>query len=146
MSRQTSGGFALLEVVVALGLLAISTLVIIEALGAALEYVRAADAARQATAVAAAVAQTYDGRALYPAGWRAVGGPGPDGLPGTADDTPPAAPGWNCRRRIVHAPASPLAWSWFEASCSGLERLAGTPTFDGYGGAAARGVALARPR
>lgn len=146
MSKRTSGGFALLEVVVALGLLAVSTLVIAEALGAALEYARAAEAARQATAVAAAVAHTFDERANYPSGWRAVGGPGADGLPGTQDDGPPGGSGWDCRRRIVEVAGAALDWVWFEATCSGLGGASGTRTFAGYGGTLARGAVLVRPK
>jgi len=146
MSKRTPGGFALLEVVVALGLLAVSTLVITEALGAALEYARAAEAARRATAVAAAAAHTFDDRARYPTGWRAVGDPGTDGLPGTQDDGPPGGPGWDCRRRIVHTTGSVLDWVWFEASCSGFDAPTATGAFTGYGGMLARGAALVRPR
>ncbi len=146
MSNRSSGGFALLEVVVALGLMAVSTLVIVEALGAALEYARAAEAARQATAVAAAVAHTFDTRANYPSGWRAVGGPGPDGLPGTSDDGPSGGPAWDCRRRIIHVAGTGVDWTWFDAACSGLDAATGSGSFGGFGGDLARGVAMVRPR
>jgi type II secretory pathway pseudopilin PulG len=146
MSKCSSGGFALLEVVVALGLLAVSTLVIAEALGAALEYALAAEAARQASAVAAAAAHTFDQRASYPTGWRAVGGPGADGLPGTRDDGPSGGPGWDCRRRIVNATGVSAGWVWFEASCSGLGGSSAGGVFRGHGGVLARGAVLVRPR
>ena len=116
MSKRATGGFALLEVVVALGVLAISTLVIAQALGAALEYSRAAEAARQATAVAAAKAHTFDERVEYPAGWRVAGAPGPDGLPGTRDDIPPDGPGPRCWSRVVLGTSR---WARVEATCSG---------------------------
>jgi len=146
MSKCTSGGFALLEVVVALGLLTVSTLVIAEALGAALEYARAAEAARQASAVAAAVAHTFDPRASYPTGWRAVGDAGVDGLPGTTDDGPPGGLGWDCRRRAVNAQGPNVGWLWVEASCSGLRTPSGTGIFRGHGGVLARRALMARPR
>ena len=116
MSKRTMGGFALLEVVVALGVLAISTLVIAQALGAALEYSRAAEAARQATAVAAAIAHTFDERVEYPAGWRVAGAPGLDGLPGTRDDIPPDGSGPRCWSRVVLGISR---WARVEATCFG---------------------------
>ncbi len=118
MSRTNSGGFALLEIVVALGLLAVSTLVIAEALGAAIEYARAAHAARRATAVAAAVAHTFDAGVAYPTGWRVAGTPGADALPGTRDDDPPAGPGPACRRRVTVFGRGDQVWLWVEGSCA----------------------------
>ncbi len=118
MSKHETGGFALLEVVVALGLLAVSTLVIAEALGAALGYARAAHAARRATAVAAAVAHTFDVGADYPTGWRVAGTPGADALPGTRDDDPPAGPGPVCRRRATVFSRGDQVWLWVEGSCA----------------------------
>ena len=126
MSERTMGGFALLEVVVASGLLAVSTLVIAQALGAALEYSRAAEAARKATAVAAAIAHTFDERATYPTGWRVVGAPGRDGLPGTRDDIPPDGSVPRCWRRVV----LDARWARVEASC---DDVIGTPGPDARG-------------
>jgi hypothetical protein len=117
MSQRDTGGFALLEIVVALGLLAVSMLVIVQALGAAFHYLRAASAARRAVAVAAAVAHTFDESAAYPAGWRVAGTPGADGLPGTGDDGPPAEPAIACRRRVVQVPRGDERWLWVEAAC-----------------------------
>lgn len=149
MSQRDSGGFALLEIVVALGLLAVSTLVIVQALGAAFQYLRAASAARRAVAVAAAVAHTFDDGALYPAGWRVAGTPGADGLPGTGDDGPPAEPGNACRRRVVRAPRGAEEWIWVEASCvagAGISAGAGTPASTARGGRLAAGALLLRGR
>ncbi len=148
MSKQTTGGFALLEVVVALGVLAISTLVIAQALGAALEYSRAAEAARRATAVAAAIAHTFDERVEYPAGWRVAGGPGPDGLPGTRDDIPPDGPGPRCWSRVV---LDTSRWVRVEATCFGGTAPVGDVVGSGSGavrtgGRLARNVALLRLR
>ncbi len=106
-----------MEIVVALGLLAVSTLVIAEALGTALEYARAAHAARRATAVAAAVAHTFDARVDYPTGWRVAGTPGADALPGTRDDGPPVGPGPVCRRRVTVFSRGDQVWLWVEGSC-----------------------------
>jgi hypothetical protein len=111
-----------------------------------LEYARAAEAARQATAVAAAVAHTFDAGANYPSGWRTVGGPGADGLPGTADDGSSGGAGWDCRRRVVNVPGTGLDWTWVEASCSGLDAASGTGLFRGFGGTLSSGVAMVRPR
>lgn len=145
MSKHSTGGFALLDVVVALGLLAVSTLVIAEALGAAFEYLRAAQAARQATAVAAAVAHTFDRDADYPAGWRVAGAPGADALPGTRDDDPPPQPETACRLRVVPVPRGEQRWVWVEASCLGRggEAGAGAPL---HGGRLGRGALLLRGR
>jgi len=112
------GGFVLLEVVVALGLLAVSMLLIAEALGAAIEYSRAADLARRATAAAAAIADTSSNRADIPAGWRAVGTPGADGVPGTRDDGLPDQSAPTCRRRGMTTMSRGVAWVWVESSCA----------------------------
>lgn len=127
MSKHEMGGFALLEVVVALGLLTISTLVIAEALGAAFNHLRAARAARRATAVAAATAHTFDSDADYPAGWRVAGTPGADALPGTGDDGPPDAPATACSRRVTRMSAGTSEWIWVEARClpEGAESIGG---------------------
>lgn len=127
MSKHETGGFALLEVVVALALLAISTLVIAEALGAAFNHLRAARAARRATAVAAAIAHTFDGAADYPAGWRVVGTAGGDALPGTGDDGPPDEPATACRRRVTRVSSGATEWVWVEARClpAGAEAVGG---------------------
>lgn len=127
MSKHEKGGFALLEVVVALGLLAVSTLVIAEALGAAFNHLRAARAARRATAVAAAIAHTFDVDADYPAGWRVVGTAGADALPGTGDDGPPDAPATACRHRVTRATSGSAEWVWVEARClpDGAESIGG---------------------
>ena len=117
MTRLGQGGFALLEVVVALGLLTISTLLIAEALGAAIEYARAAELARRATAAAAAIADSTSDRVDLPAGWRAVGTLGADGLPGTRDDGSPEASEPACRRRILELPSAGVVWVWVESSC-----------------------------
>lgn len=117
--RSQRGGFVLLEVVVALGLLAVSTLLIAEVLGAAIEYARAADLARRAAAAAAAVADTSSGRADIPAGWGAVGTPGADGLPGTRDDGSPEPSEPACRRRVVTSMWRGSEWVWVEVSCAG---------------------------
>lgn len=144
MSKHAKGGFALLEIVVALGLLAVCTLVIAEALGAAFEYLRAADAARRATAVAAAVAHTFDGDADYPAGWRVVGAPGADALPGTRDDGPPPLPATACRRRVIPVTRAQQRWVWVEASCTGgAGGGSGAPL---RGGTLGRGAMLLRGR
>lgn len=121
MWEREQAGVALLEVLIALGLLAVSTLVIAESLGAAVEHARAAEAARRATADAAAVAATLTGRAEYPAGWRVVGSPGADGLPGTRDDDPPAEPARACERRIRATTTPGDRWAWIEVSC-GLQK------------------------
>jgi type II secretory pathway pseudopilin PulG len=145
MSKHTTGGFALLEIVVALGLLAVSTVVIVQALGAAFEYLRAARAARRATAVAAAVAHTFDDDADYPAGWRVAGTPGADALPGTRDDGPPDAPGITCSRRVVSMTRGAEQWAWIEARCAPGDGAAdGSPTF--VGGRLAAGALLLRGR
>lgn len=141
MSERDTGGFALLEIVVALGLLAVSTLVIVQALGAAFHYLRAASAARRAVAVAAAVAHTFDDGADYPAGWRVAGTPGADGLPGTGDDGPPAEPATACQRRIVRTPRGDEQWVWVEAACA-----AGGPGAGAPGGRLAAGALLLRGR
>jgi prepilin-type N-terminal cleavage/methylation domain-containing protein len=117
MWNRTPEGFSLLEVLVALGLLAVSTLVIAEALGASIEYARAADLARRATAAAATVADTASDRVVYPSGWRVVGAPGADGLPGTADDGLPEEPGPACRRRVSTTPDAGSTWVWIEVTC-----------------------------
>ena len=148
MSKRTMGGFALLEVVVALGVLTISTLVIAQALGAALQYSRAAEAARQATAVAAAIAHTFDERVEYPAGWRVVGAPGLDGLPGTRDDIPPDGPGPRCWRRVVLGISR---WVHVEAPCFGNTAPVGDVGVQGpgavtVGGRLARSAVLLRRR
>jgi type II secretory pathway pseudopilin PulG len=146
MSKHSTGGFALLEIVVALGLLAISTLVIAEALGAAFHYLRAARAARRATAVAAAVAHTFDRDADYPAGWRVAGTPGPDQLPGTSDDGPPGEPGMACRRRVTVTSQGTRRWAWIEASCMPAAPAQGTPAAHDGGGRLGAGVLLVRGR
>lgn len=145
MSKYRTGGFALLEIVVALGLLAVSMLVIAEALGAAFEYLRAAEAARRATAVAAAVAHTFDGDADYPAGWRVAGAPGADGLPGTRDDGPPPQPATACRRRIVPITSGAQRWVWVQASCAGGEGGGGSGA-SLHGGTLGRQALLLRGR
>ena len=104
--------------VVALGLLTISTLLIAEALGAAIEYVRTAELARRATAAAVAIADSTSDRADLPAGWRAVGTPGADGLPGTGDDGPPDPPAAGCRRQVIRAASHGSAWVWIESTCA----------------------------
>ncbi|MGD8330914.1 MAG: hypothetical protein PVJ49_15905 [Acidobacteriota bacterium] len=146
MSKHRTGGFALLEIVVALGLLAVSTLVIAEALGAAFEYLRAAEAARRATAVAAAVAHTFDGDADYPAGWRVVGAPGADALPGTRDDGPPLQPETACRRRVVPMTNDAQRWVWVEVSCTGEAGGGGPSGTPSRGGRLGRDALLLRGR
>lgn len=146
MSKRTTGGFALLEVVVALGLLAISTLAIVEALGAALEYARAAHAARRATAVAAAVAHTFDVGVDYPTGWRIAGTPGADALPGTRDDDPPAGPGPVCWRRVTVFRRGDQAWLWVEGSCADPAQGARRGATGSAGGRLGRSAVLVRAR
>jgi len=146
MSKHTTGGFALLEIVVALGLLAVSTMVIVEALGAALEYLRAAQAARRATAVAAAVAHTFDIDADYPTGWRVAGDPGPDVLPGTSDDSPPDGAGLVCRRRVVITPVGGQTWAWVEASCAATAAALAPGAIGRRGGRLGRAALLLRGR
>ena len=116
-------GFTLLEVVVAMGLLAIAALPIAAALGAAVKYSGAAAVARLALTEAEAVASSVNRSALYPPGWKDVGDPGADHLPGTADDVggigydggreggPP------CRRRITLRSSGGVEWLWIEVDC-----------------------------
>ncbi len=139
------GGFALLEVVVALAILAVSTLVIAESLGAAIAYAGAAEAARRATAAAAAIADTSTGSADYPAGWRVVGTVGTDRVPGTRDDGLPTEPEPPCQRHIETVDVSGHRWLWVEASCGGAGIVAG-PRADAIGGRLARVSTLVRSR
>jgi len=144
MSKHNAGGFALLEIVVALGLLAVAMLAIVQALGAAFGYLRAARAARQATAVAAAVAHTFDIAADYPAGWRIAGTPGADALPGTRDDGPPDESGIVCRRRVIATVVASQRWLWVEGDCMG--GLSGSRATGDAGGRLGRRALLLRGR
>ena len=139
------GGFALLEVVVALAILTVSTLVIAESLGAAITYAGAAEAARRTTAAAAAIADTSTGSADYPAGWRVVGTVGTDRVPGTRDDGPPTGPQPPCQRHVETVDASGHRWLWVEAACSRVGVAAGRRP-DAVGGRLARASTLVRSR
>ncbi len=139
------GGFALLEVVVALAILAVSTLVIAESLGAAIAYAGAAEAARRATAAAAAIADTSTGSADYPAGWRVVGTVGTDGVPGTRDDGPPTELEPPCQRHVETVDASGHRWLWVEAACNSVGVAAGRRSA-AVGGRLARASTLVRSR
>ncbi len=142
---ERPGGFALLEVVVALAILAVSTLVIAESLGAAIAYAAAAEAARRATAAAAAIADTSTGSADYPAGWRVVGTVGTDRVPGTRDDGPPTGPEPPCQRHVETVDASGHRWLWVEAACNSVGAPGG-PRSDTIGGRLARASTLVRSR
>ena len=152
MSKRFTGGFALLEVVVAAAMLAVSTLLIAQVLGAALDYARAAEAGRRAEAVAAAVAHTFDDGADYPAGWRLVGTPGADGVPGTRDDGPPDGSEPPCWLRLGSASRGAAgSWLWVEVTCSGAAEgppptAPVEPTAGVFGGRMGRAVTLAAPR
>jgi prepilin-type N-terminal cleavage/methylation domain-containing protein len=111
-------GFTLLEVIIAIGLLAISALAIAGALGAAVEYSGTAALARASLIEAEAVADTATRGAFYPPGWHDVGRPGPDLLPGTADDAPVVGEGSVlCQRRITPRTSDGIEWLWIEVEC-----------------------------
>jgi prepilin-type N-terminal cleavage/methylation domain-containing protein len=119
-SVENSGrGFTLLEVVVAMGLLAIAALPIAAALGAAVQYSGAAAAARRALTDAEAVANSVTRSVVYPSGWRDVGDAGSDHLPGTADDGSGVGQnaGPSCRRRITPRLSGGVEWLWVEVDC-----------------------------
>ena len=143
--RCKAAGFALLEVVVALAILAVSTLVIAESLGAAIAYAGAAEAARRGTAAAAAIADTSTGSADYPVGWRVVGTAGTDRVPGTRDDGPPTEPEPPCQRHVETVDASGHRWLWVEAACNGAA-VPGGRRSDAIGGRLARVSTLVRSR
>ena len=111
-------GFSLLEVVVAIGLLAVAALAIAGALGAAVHYAGAAALARRSLIEAEAVADTATRGAFYPPGWREVGTRGPDLLPGTSDDGPPhGLDNVRCLRRITPKSVAGIDWLWIEVEC-----------------------------
>lgn len=124
MNARFHRGFTLLEVLVALGLLAVGALAIAAALGAAAQYSGAAAAARLALTEAEAVANSVSMNALYPPGWRDVGDPGADHLPGTADDgiSLGQSAGPPCRRRITLAASGGVEWLWIEVDCGSTAR------------------------
>jgi len=117
--EESGRGFTLLEVVVAMGLLAIAALPIAAALGAAVQYSGAAVAARRALTEAEAVANSASRSVVYPSGWRDVGDAGSDHLPGTADDGSGAGQisGSSCRRRITPRLSDGVEWLWIEVDC-----------------------------
>jgi len=125
-------GFTLLEVVVAMGLLAIAALPIAAALGAAVQYSGAAAAARVALTEAEAVADSINRSVVYPPGWRDVGDAGTDHLPGTADDGSGVGHegghegghdgGPPCRRRITTRSSGGVEWLWIEVDCGSSVR------------------------
>ena len=119
-------GFTLLEVIVAIGLLAVAALAIAGALGAAVQYSGAAAAARLALVEAEAVADTASSSALYPSGWRNVGDAGPDNLPGTADDGGGVGHDGaaRCLRRITPRSSGGVEWLWIEVDCGSSARSA----------------------
>ncbi len=124
-SVEKSGrGFTLLEVVVAIGLLAVAALPIAAALGAAIQYSGAAATARLALSEAEAVADSISGNAFYPPGWRDVGNAGSDHLPGTADDGSGGGHdgGPPCRRRITSRSSGGVEWLWIEVDCGASVR------------------------
>ena len=128
-------GFTLLEVVVAMGLLAIAALPIAAALGAAVQYSGAAAAARLALTEAEAVADSISRSVVYPPGWRDVGDAGTDHLPGTADDGSGVGNdgghdgGPPCRRRITTRSSGGVEWLWIEVDC-GSSVLGGAASSD----------------
>lgn len=119
MDADSRRGFTLLEVVIAMGLLAVAALAIAAILGAAVQYSGAAAAARFALTEAEAVSDSVSRHAVYPPGWRDVGDPGIDHLPGTADDGSGGGPnsGPPCRRRITPVSSGGVEWLWIEVDC-----------------------------
>jgi prepilin-type N-terminal cleavage/methylation domain-containing protein len=128
-------GFTLLEVIIATGLLAVAALAIAGALGAAVQYSGAAALARLSLIEAEAVADTATRGAFYPPGWRDVGEPGPDHLPGTADDGPAGGQGGaRCRRRITPRSVDGVEWLWIEVECRAAAQVAAASNPDRWPG------------
>ena len=75
--------------------------------------------ARLALAEAEAVADSVSRNAVYPPGWKDVGDPGTDHLPGTTDDG--SGVGQNsgppCRRRITPGSSGGVERLWVEVDC-----------------------------
>ncbi len=116
MSGQVQrGGFSLVEVMVALLMLAITMLGMVRVLGAAVDLTGAAENHRRALDAVGAVAQTAAPGIDYPGGRRPVSSPGLDGLPGTADDPSPSAPG--CQRQVDALASASPQWLWVRAWC-----------------------------
>lgn len=113
--RGHHGGFSLVEVMVALLIMAIAMLGIVRALAAAVAVLGAADDHRRGLEAIGAVAQTAAPGIAYPIGRRPVSTPGPDGLPGTADDPPTLQSG--CERQIDSIPGLAVDWLWVRAWC-----------------------------
>ncbi len=115
MSRTVHArGFSLVEVLVALLVLAIAMLGIVRVLAAGIDVIGAADDHRAALEAVSAVAQTPAPGVAYPTGRRVVSTPGPDGLPGTVDDPPMVT---KCERQIDRLPGTAPDWLWVRAWC-----------------------------
>ncbi len=99
---------------VALLVLAIAMLGIVRVLAAGVEVIGEADNHRTALEAVSAVAQTAAPGVLYPTGRQAVSTPGPDGIPGTADD-PAVAP--RCERQVEVLTGGVPEWLWVRAWC-----------------------------
>lgn len=109
------GGFALLEVVAALALVAVSALGIAQALEAAVGYAGAARVARRALAVAEVTVALHTPGQSYPSGWTPVSarlgaGVGVPPLPELED-------GPRCWRRVTVDGHGGRTWLWVEGSC-----------------------------
>jgi prepilin-type N-terminal cleavage/methylation domain-containing protein len=142
-------GFTLLEVVVAMGVLAVAALPIAAALGAAVQYSGAAAAARLALVEAEAVADSASRGTFYPPGWHDVGDPGSDHLPGTADDGSGAVDdsGMRCRRRITLRSDGSVEWLWIEVDCgSSMSAVAASSDSAQAGGKLGQSVRLVAAR
>ena len=124
MSEQVHrGGFSLVEVMVALLMLAITMLGIVRVLGAAVDLTGAAENHRRALDAVGALAQTAAPGIDHPIGRRPVSLPGPDGIPGTADDPPPSVPG--CQRQVDALASFSPQWLWVRAWCGVAARSDG---------------------
>ena len=141
-------GFTLLEVVVAIGLLAVVALAIAAALGAAVQYSGAAAMARLALTEAEAVADSISRGAFYPPGWREVGDAGSDLLPGTADDGSGAGgnSGSRCRRRVTSRSSGGVEWLWIEVACGPSVNGAGSSRGSRPGGKLGEKIRLVTAR
>lgn len=104
-------GVALLDVLVALGVLAIAVLGVAASLDGAIRSLGAAAAARRALRAAQATAHTS---VAATSGWQAV--PGADGF---APGGPDAAIGEPlCQRRTTRSVESSGVWFWVEVRCA----------------------------
>lgn len=113
--RVQPSGFGLVEVMVALLMMAIALLGIVRILAAAVEVIGVAEDRRRAQEAVSAVSQTALPGVVYPIGRHAVSLPGPDALPGTADDPMPLSV--NCRRQIDVLDSVTSEWLWVRAWC-----------------------------